>query len=202
MNKIHTTKLFELQCLSLKQLLLATKDIWDVLDHLEEFIKEKKALEIEGNEIGGRAIIEEGSVDLLEGVHIEGPVFIGKGSVIRKGAVLRGPVVIGENCTVGHNSEVVRSLILDDAKIPHLNYVGDSIVGQRVNMGAGSVCANVRLDKGEISLFGELPTNRNKLGAIIGDGASIGCNAVLNPGSVVAPNSFVKPCQNVGGWIE
>ena len=202
MNKIHTANLFNLQSLSLKKLLLETKDIWDVLDHLEEFIRQKKAQELEGNKIEGCAFVGGKGVNLMEGVHIEGSVFIGKGSIIRKGAVLRGPIVIGEECLIGHHSEVVRSLVLDNAKIPHLNYVGDSIIGQGVNMGAGSICANVRLDKGQISLFGEVSTKRNKLGAIIGDGASIGCNAVLNPGSVVAPGAFVKPCQNVGGWIK
>lgn len=183
MNKNLTTKLFDIQSLSLKKLFLGTQDVWNIFDLLEEFIGKNK-------------------VTHIDGVHIEGNVFIGKGSEVRKGAVLRGPVVIGENCVIGHNVEVVRSIVLDNAKIPHLNYVGDSIIGQRVNMGAGSICANVRLDKKEISLFGDVMTGRKKLGAIIGDDAAIGCNAVLNPGSVVLPGTFVEPCKNVGGLIE
>lgn len=186
-DKSLTTKLFKLEGLSLKELLLTTSSAWEILEHLEAYIKTKP------------------TYVPPEGVIVEGSVFVGKGTVIRKGAYLRGPIVIGENCVIGRNVEIVRSLILDEAKIPHLSYVGDSIVGSRVNMGAGSICANTRLDKGEISIVCDgviTKTGRKKLGALIGDDASIGCNAVLNPGSIVLPGAYIRPCKNVGGIIK
>ncbi len=182
-NKELTTKLFEIDGLSLKNLFHLDRPLWLLLDDLEAFVE------------------THGTSDLGPDVQVEGKVFIGKGTIIRKGAYFRGPVVIGEGCLIGHGVEIVRSLILDGAKIPHLNYVGDSIVGSRVNMGAGSVCANMRFDKGEISIGG-VKTQRKKLGAFIGDDASIGCNAVLNPGSVIFPRKFVLPCKNVGGIVR
>lgn len=182
-DTICTTQLFNQENSSLWNLLSTANNPWELLNVLETFARER------------------GMSDLGPDVFVEGIVVVGKGSIVRPGAYLRGPVVIGENCVIGHGVEIVRSLILDEAKIPHLNYVGDSIVGARVNLGAGSICANVRLDRGEISV-GRTKTGRTKLGALIGDDASIGCNAVLNPGCAVLPRSFVRPCCNVGGIIK
>ncbi len=182
-NKELTAKLFDTEGLSFKELLCLERTPWHWLDELEAFVE------------------KNGVSDLGPDVFVEGRVFVGKGTIIRKGACLRGPVVIGERCVIGHHVEIVRSLIFDEAKIPHLNYVGDTIVGSRVNMGAGSICANMRFDKGEI-FVGNVNTQRRKLGALIGDDASIGCNAVLNPGTIVLPRKIVMPCKNVGGIIQ
>ena len=129
---------------------------------------------------------------------------IGDGCEVCFGAYIRSGTIIGKDCVIGHSTEVVRSIILDGAKLPHFNYVGDSIIGSNVNMGAGSKCANVRLDNNEIEIYyqgNRFDTNRKKLGAIIGKDASIGCNAVLNPGTVVLAGVNVLPCTAVKGVI-
>ncbi len=129
------------------------------------------------------------------GATLEGPLFIGDDVEIRTGAYLRGGVWIGNGCTVGANTEVKRSIFLQEAKAPHLNYVGDSILGEDVNLGAGTVLSNFRHDGKEISIGGRegLATGRRKLGAILGDGVKTGCNSVLHPGVVVGRGSEIYP---------
>ncbi len=147
--------------------------------------------------MGKGCVIEEGS-------YIEGPCFIGDGTEVRSGAYIRKGSIIGNECVIGHGTEVNRSLVLDGAKLAHFNYVGDSIVGEGVNLGAGSKCANLRLDEKEITIVfnGEkISTGRKKFGALIGYGASIGCNVVLNPGTVLFPQAKVAPCTSVKGVV-
>ena len=130
------------------------------------------------------------------GAFIEGPIRIGRDVVIRTGAYLRGGNWIGDNCVVGANTEVKRSIFLPGAKAPHLSYVGDSILGSGVNLGAGSVLSNLRHDGRQIAIpigDSQLPTGRRKLGAILGDRVLTGCNCVLFPGVVVGRASQIYP---------
>ncbi len=136
---------------------------------------------------GDRIAIGKGT-RVAPGVTIEGPIRIGEECEIRPGAYLRGGVWIGDGCVVGTNVEVKRAIFLDGAKAPHLSYVGDSILGRSVNLGAGTVLSNFRHDGAEIVIptsNGWLHTGRRKLGALLGDGVLTGCNSVLNPGSIV-----------------
>jgi NDP-sugar pyrophosphorylase family protein len=129
-------------------------------------------------------------------VVIEGPVFIGPEAEIRPGASIRGGVWIGERCIVGTNTEVKRAILLRHARAPHLNYVGDSILGENVNLGAGTILSNFRHDGGAIHIpaNGErVDTGRRKLGAILGDGVLTGCNSVLHPGVVVGRETQIYP---------
>ena len=123
---------------------------------------------------------------------IEGPVFIGRDVEIRPGAYIRGGVWIGERCVVGANTEVKRAILLPHAKAPHLNYVGDSILGADVNLGAGTILSNFRHDGRSIRID-RFDTGRRKLGAILGDGVLTGCNAVLHPGVVVGRETQIYP---------
>lgn len=123
---------------------------------------------------------------------IEGPVFIGRDAEIRPGAYIRGGVWIGERCVVGTNTEIKRAILLPHARAPHLNYVGDSILGADVNLGAGTILSNFRHDGAHIRIDG-LDTGRRKLGAILGDGVLTGCNAVLHPGVVVGRETHIYP---------
>lgn len=123
---------------------------------------------------------------------IEGPVFIGHRVEIRPGAYIRGGSWIGDHAVVGTNTEVKRGILLAHAKAPHLNYVGDSILGADVNLGAGTVLSNFRHDKGNIRV-GTIDTGRRKLGAILGDGVLTGCNSVLHPGTVVGRETQIYP---------
>lgn len=131
-----------------------------------------------------------------------GPVFVGPGAHLAAGAYVRGPAYLGAGATVGHSSEVKNSILLHGASAPHFNYVGDSILGPGVNLGAGVKLGNLRLDRGPVNVLWRgvrVETGLKKLGALIGDGCSLGCNAVCNPGTVLYPRVHVLPCAVVGG---
>lgn len=140
-----------------------------------------------------------------ECVRIEGPCYIGAGAEVRHSAFLRKGSWICEGAIVGHSTEVKNSVLLPNSKAPHFNYVGDSIIGFGANIGAGAKLANVRNDKREVLVMLEngkrAPTGLIKLGALIGDGANLGCNVVTNPGSIVTSKSMVGPNETVSGWF-
>lgn len=143
--------------------------------------------------IGKGTIIEPGS-------YIEGPCLIGEGCQIRHGAYIRGDVLIGDRSVIGHGTEIKHAIFLNDAKAPHFNYVGDSILGNHVNIGAGVVCANFRLDGKEIvvEVDGErFQTGIKKFGSVLGDHSQIGCNSVINPGVLLRKRTYSKPCTSI-----
>jgi NDP-sugar pyrophosphorylase family protein len=153
--------------------------------------------------IGDRIVIGAGT-RILPGAVIEGPVRIGRGVVIRPGAYLRGGVWIGDGCIVGASTELKRAILFDGAKAPHLNYVGDSVLGEGVNLGAGTILSNFRHDGLGINIptdAGPLETGRRKLGAILGDGVLTGCNSVLHPGVVVGSGTQIYPGVQLRGGI-
>jgi bifunctional UDP-N-acetylglucosamine pyrophosphorylase/glucosamine-1-phosphate N-acetyltransferase len=132
------------------------------------------------------------------GALIQGPAWIGPGADVGHGALVRGGVILARGAKVGHASEIKHAVLLEDAKAPHFNYVGDSIVGARVNLGAGVKLANFRADGAEVKVEGQA-TGLRKFGAILGDDVSIGCNAVTSPGTVIGPRSLVYPGASVRG---
>ena len=136
-----------------------------------------------------------------ESTKLIGPLIIGKNSEIRFSSFIRGNVIIGENTVIGNSVEIKNSIIFDEVKIPHLSYVGDSILGYRVHVGAGTILSNVRLDKNKIRV-GSYQTNLTKMGSIIGENVEIGCSCVLNPGTIIYENCKLKPLSNVKGIIK
>ncbi len=152
-------------------------------------------------------------------VTLKGAVAIGKDTLIKSGAYIEGPVIIGERCQIGPNCyirastaigdgchigaavEVKNSIIMKNTKIPHLNYVGDSVIGEDCNLGAGTKIANLRLDKSDISVGG-IETHRRKLGAVIGDGVETGINVSINVGSIIGERTFIGPGALVQGVIK
>jgi NDP-sugar pyrophosphorylase family protein len=145
--------------------------------------------------IGDRIVIGKGA-RIGPAAVLEGPLLIGDDVEIRTGAYLRGGCWIGDGCRIGANTEVKRSILLSEAKAPHLNYVGDSILGAGVNLGAGTVLSNFRHDGGEIAVVtagGPISTGRRKLGALLGDGVMTGCNSVLHPGVIVGRETEIYP---------
>lgn len=139
-------------------------------------------------------------------VRIEGPCYIGANTEIRHAAYLRRGSWISENAIVGHSSEVKNSIFLPGSKAPHLNYVGDSILGFNVNLGAGTKLSNVRNDKKEIRLKYKnnesINTGMNKIGAIIGDNSEIGCNVVTNPGTIITSGAMISPNSTISGYFS
>jgi NDP-sugar pyrophosphorylase family protein len=144
---------------------------------------------------GDRIVIGKGA-RIAPGVTLEGPLWLGEDVEIRTGAYVRGGCWIGDGCRIGANTEVKRSILLSYAKAPHLNYVGDSILGRDVNLGAGTVLSNFRHDGKEIVVLDggtPIPTGRRKLGALLGDGVKTGCNSVLFPGVIVGRDTEIYP---------
>ncbi len=150
-------------------------------------------------------LISIGPGTIIEpGVFIQGPCIIGAQCIIRHGAYLRGPLIIGDRCVVGHSAELKNSILLDSCNATHFVYVGDSIIGNRVNLAAGVKCANVRLDRKKIAVQFEeqqIQTGLLKFGSIVGDRTQIGCNAVLNPGTLIGRESLCYPLMNVRGYL-
>lgn len=130
------------------------------------------------------------------------PCVIGAGTTVRQGALLRGGVLAGEGCVIGNSSELKNCILFDGVQVPHFNYVGDSILGRKAHMGAGSVISNLKSDGSSVTVCrrGErIPTGRRKCGAFLGDFAEVGCNAVLCPGTVVGKRSVVYPLLMLRG---
>ena len=136
--------------------------------------------------------------------YIKGPCIIDHGTEVRQCAFIRGNALVGKNCVVGNSCELKNAILFDNVQVPHFNYVGDSVLGYKSHMGAGSVTSNVKSDKTLVVIKnGEehIPTNRKKVGAILGDYVEVGCNSVLNPGTVVGRNSQIYPTSCVRGVI-
>ena len=133
---------------------------------------------------------------IYPGVVLEAPVFVGRGVTLRPGVYVRGGAWLGDGVLVGANSEVKRGILFPGAHAPHLNYVGDSILGSGVNLGAGTILSNFRHDGKEVVIpvgLGRMSTGRRKLGAVLGDGVKTGCNCVLHPGAVVGRGTLIYP---------
>lgn len=136
--------------------------------------------------------------------YLGGPCIIGAGTEVRHGAFIRGSALIGENCVVGNSVELKNVILFDNVQTPHYNYVGDSILGYRSHMGAGSITSNVKSDKSSVVICcgtERMDTGRKKVGAMLGDHVEIGCNSVLNPGTVIGRGSHVYPLSSVRGTV-
>jgi NDP-sugar pyrophosphorylase family protein len=145
--------------------------------------------------IGENVFIGEGTV-VEHGAMIKGPAWIGSNCCLRSGCYIRENVIVGDGATLGNSCEFKNCLIFDGAQVPHFNYVGDSILGHKSHLGAGVILSNVKLDSKEIYIETEMeriPTGLRKFGAILGDHAEVGCNAVLNPGSIIGRRSVIYP---------
>ncbi|MDE6873886.1 MAG: UDP-N-acetylglucosamine pyrophosphorylase [Lachnospiraceae bacterium] len=135
---------------------------------------------------------------------INGPVIIGKGAEVRHCAYIRGNVLVGAGAVVGNSTELKNAILFDGVQVPHYNYVGDSILGYKSHMGAGSITSNVKSDKSLVFIHAEdadIETGLRKMGAILGDQVEIGCGAVLNPGTVIGRQSTVYPLSSVRGTV-
>ncbi|MCR5001568.1 MAG: UDP-N-acetylglucosamine pyrophosphorylase [Lachnospiraceae bacterium] len=136
--------------------------------------------------------------------YIAGPCIIGHGTEVRPGAFIRGSALVGDNCVVGNSTELKNVILFDNVQVPHYNYVGDSILGYKAHMGAGSITSNVKSDKKLVVIKNEgelIETGRKKVGALVGDRVEVGCNTVLNPGTVIGRDSNVYPVSCVRGVI-
>jgi len=182
-------------------------NVWEVLPRIAEYLAEHLQPAILGTVhpgaylVGDDIFIAEGAI-VEPGAYIAGPAIIGAGTVVRHGAYIRGKVIAGRNCVIGHTTEVKNAIFMDDAKAGHFAYVGDSVLGNRVNLGAGTKLANFKLRGTEIRVrHGDavIPTGLRKFGAILGDDVSLGCNTVCNPGTLLGQGVGSVGVSLIGG---
>jgi len=146
------------------------------------------------------------TANIAETAYIKGPAIICDNAEIRHCAFIRGNAIVGKNVVVGNSTELKNVILFDNVQVPHYNYVGDSILGYKAHMGAGSITSNVKSDKKMViiknNITGEIiETNRKKVGAMIGDFVEIGCGSVLNPGTVIGKNTNIYPLSSVRGVV-
>ena len=188
-------------------------------DYLSQFEYPWQALDTLGDYIRalGKTLSEEEYDNPCEGVYIAkdakvaptayigAPTIICQGAEIRHGAYIRGGAIVGRGAVVGNSVELKNAILFDGVQVPHLNYVGDSILGYKSHMGAGAVTSNVKSDKSEVSIrYGHerVMSGRRKFGAILADYVEVGCNSVLNPGTIIGTHSNVYPLSSVRGYVE
>ena len=184
------------------------KDIeypWEALPKIGDFIK-KLGPTLDSNifEKRGEDIWIAKSVKIYDTATITGPLIIDEDTEVRPGAFIRGNAIVGKNCVVGNSTELKNVVLFNTVQVPHYNYVGDSILGYKSHMGAGSITSNVKSDKTLVVVkdgVEEIKTGLKKFGAMLGNGVEVGCNSVLNPGTVVCPNSNIYPVSCVRGVV-
>ena len=178
---------------------------WMVLPEIKNIINEliEKLDKNEFKQIKENVWVHN-SAKIYDSAYIDGPTIIGANSEVRHCAFIRGSALIGENCVIGNSVEVKNAIIFDNVQVPHFNYCGDSVLGYKSHMGAGSITSNVRSDKQLVKVHAnpDIETGLKKMGAILGDYVEVGCNAVLNPGTVVGRNSMVYPTSCVRGVVK
>lgn len=213
---LKPTDFFDLEGIEFREVFEGCDKVWEALLNVGRFVLQYiTSIDpdemIRGKVMSGAYIDDRDAVVIGEGTVVEpgvfiiGPAIIGKNCQIRHGAYIRGDVIVGNNCIVGHASELKNCIMLDTAQCPHFAYVGDSILGRNVNLGAGTKLSNVpvvsvkdpvtgKRSTVKVTIDGvEYDTGLQKFGAVIGDGCQLGCNVVTNPGCLIGKNTLVYP---------
>lgn len=203
--QIKTSEILSLERTIAKDLFMDEEEPWKILSKISTFIvKLGERLPREKYERIEENIWIAKNAKINSTASLNGPLIIDEYAEIRHCAYIRGNAIVGKNAVVGNSTELKNSILFDSVQVPHYNYVGDSILGYKSHMGAGSITSNVKSDKSvvKVSYDGErIDTGLKKFGAIIGDYAEIGCNAVLNPGTVIGRNSNIYPLSSVRGFV-
>ena len=204
-SQLTVAKLFDLSQTQAETLLNRFQYPWEALPHIKEFIlalgpslPKDEYEEIKENVWAAKSAV------IFPTAYLNGPVIIGKNTEVRHGAFIRGSALVGDSAVVGNSTELKNVILFNNVQVPHYNYVGDSILGYRSHMGAGSITSNVKSDKTLVTVKyqGEkITTGLKKFGAILGDCVEVGCNSVLNPGSVICPNSNIYTLSMVRGVV-
>lgn len=202
---LKTVDLFDLSQSLAGEYLAEFSYPWEALSGLKEEIErigESLAKE-EYCEIAPKVWVHK-TAKIAPTAYLGAPCVIGAGTEVRHCAFIRGSALIGENCVVGNSAEVKNAVLFNGAQTPHFNYVGDSVLGYKAHLGAGAVTSNVKSDKSPVTVKNgseKIETGLKKMGAMVGDFAEIGCNAVLNPGTVIGRNATVYPLSRVRGTV-
>ena len=178
---------------------------WEVIPKIGAYIKELGAtLDPEEYEKRGEDVWVAKSAKVFESAYINGPAIIGKNAEVRHCAFIRGNAIVGEGAVVGNSTELKNVVLFNKVQVPHYNYVGDSILGFKAHMGAGSITSNVKSDSSLVKVHapeGDIETGLKKFGAMLGDHVEVGCGSVLNPGTVVGKCSNIYPLSSVRKFV-
>ena len=174
---------------------------FEILPNIKTFIQNILQTGLEGYTYLKDDVLIGQNVKISETASINGPAIIGHNTEIRPGAYIRGSVIIGESCVIGNSTEIKNAILLDKVQAPHYNYIGDSILGEHVHLGAGVILSNLKADNKPVVIKTKegLHTNLRKVGSLLAENVDIGCNSVLNPGTVILNNTRVYPLTSVRG---
>lgn len=201
---LNTTGLFDLSHTLAGDYLARFEYPWQALDGIKELIlRLGPALGEEYEERAPQVWVHQ-TAKIAPTAFLGAPCIIGPDTEVRHCAFIRGSALVGANCVVGNSVELKNAILFDNVQTPHYNYVGDSILGYKSHMGAGSITSNVKSDKTLVTVNNEgekIETGRKKFGAVLGDFVEVGCNSVLNPGTVVGPRSNIYPLSCVRGAV-
>lgn len=178
---------------------------WEVIPEIGDFIRELgNSLDPEDYEYRGGGVWVARSAKVAPTACINGPAIIGKNAEVRHCAFIRGNAIVGEGSVVGNSTELKNVVLFNSVQVPHYNYVGDSVLGYKSHMGAGSICSNVKSDKKLVVVKNgeeKIETGLKKFGAMLGDHVEVGCGSVLNPGTVIGRNTNIYPLSPVRGCV-
>lgn len=174
---------------------------WEMLPKIKAYILDLIEKGIEGYTLIADNVLVGENVKIYPTATIEGPTIIGSNCEVRPGAFIRGSVITGSGCVIGNSSELKNCILLDKVQIPHYNYVGDSVLGNKAHTGAGTICSNLKSDGKPVVIHGDVDyeTGLRKIGGILADGADVGCGSVINPGTVIGKNTSVYPLTALRG---
>ena len=178
---------------------------WEVLPKISDFIvKLGETLPADEYDKVGENVWIAKSAKVFESAYIHGPAIIGKDAEVRHCAFIRGNAIVGEGAVVGNSTELKNVILFNKVQVPHYNYVGDSVLGYKAHMGAGSITSNVKSDKTNVVIKNgeeKIETGRKKIGAILSSRVEVGCGTILNPGSIVGHDTNIYPLSMVRGCI-
>lgn len=204
-EKMTVAKMYNLNETIAKDIFEGATYPWEVLPKISDFIvKLGETLPADEYDQVGENVWIAKSAKVFESAYIHGPAIIGKDAEVRHCAFIRGNAIVGEGAVVGNSTELKNVILFNKVQVPHYNYVGDSVLGYKAHMGAGSITSNVRSDKKLVvvkSAEGQIETGIKKFGAMLGDEVEVGCGTVLNPGSVVGSHSNIYPLSSVRGFV-
>ena len=205
MSEIKIQDLYDLQETISAKLFEVITYPWEALPKIGAFILELGASlsEDEYDKVGEDVWIAK-SAKVFDSAYIHGPAIIGKEAEVRHCAFIRGNAIVGEGAVVGNSTELKNVVLFNKVQVPHYNYVGDSILGYKAHMGAGSITSNVKSDKKLVKVHtpeGDIKTGIKKFGAMVGDNVEVGCGSILNPGTVVGRASNIYPLSSVRGVV-
>ncbi len=205
MEECKIKNLYNLEETIAKELLESVTYPWEALPKIEEFIlKIGEKLDKKKYEKKGENIWIAKSAKIAPTAYINGPAIIGENAEIRHCAFIRGKAIVGEGAVVGNSTELKNVILFNKVQVPHYNYVGDSILGYKSHMGAGSITSNVKSDKKLVIVKNgkeTIETGLKKFGAMLGDNVEVGCGSVLNPGTVIGSNTNIYPLSSVRGVV-